>query len=58
MTTSQQFANPLRPTWRFDFVWVHPPYWRQKVYSADKRDMSTAPTPYFLYRYRKLMERR
>ena len=28
----------------FDFVWVHPPYWRQKVYSADPRDMSQAQT--------------
>jgi len=44
------------PTWTFDFVWLHPPYWRQKVYSADKRDMSTAPhLPYFLHRYRKLL---
>lgn len=41
-------------TWQnsFDFVWVHPPYWRQKVYGTDKRDMSTAPTlEYFLHRY-------
>lgn len=28
----------------FDFVWVHPPYWRQKVYSDDQRDRSTWPT--------------
>jgi hypothetical protein len=28
----------------FDFVWVHPPYYRQKVYSQDPRDLSTAPT--------------
>ncbi len=36
----------------FDFCWIHPPYWRQKVYSRNKRDMSTAPTlSYFLYRY-------
>ncbi len=41
----------------FDFVWIHPPYWRQKVYSDDKRDMSTAPTlSYFLHRYRQLIE--
>lgn len=39
-----------------DFIWVHPPYWRQKVYSSDKRDLSTAPTlGYFLHRYRKLL---
>lgn len=28
----------------FDFVWLHPPYWRQKVYSDDPRDLSTAKT--------------
>ena len=40
----------------FDFVWIHPPYWRQKVYSDDKRDMSTAPTlSYFLHRYDQLI---
>jgi hypothetical protein len=40
----------------FDFVWVHPPYWRQKVYSSDLRDMSAAPSfSYFLHRYRQLI---
>ncbi|HYH66197.1 MAG TPA: hypothetical protein VD866_16005 [Urbifossiella sp.] len=29
------------PAWKFDFVWIHPPYWRQKVYGEDPRDMST-----------------
>ena len=28
----------------FDFVWAHPPYWRQKLYSTDPRDLSRAPT--------------
>jgi len=28
----------------FDFIWVHPPYWRQKLYSTDTRDLSRAPT--------------
>jgi hypothetical protein len=32
------------PIGTFDFVWIHPPYWRQKVYSDDPRDMSTAKT--------------
>lgn len=42
---------------KFDFVWIHPPYWRQKVYSDDKRDLSTAPTlTYFLYRYQQLIQ--
>jgi len=36
----------------FDFIWVHPPYWRQKLYSADARDLSRAPTlEEFLRRY-------
>ena len=40
----------------FDFIWLHPPYWRMKRYTDDERDMSRAPTlPYFLYRYRKLI---
>jgi SAM-dependent methyltransferase len=28
----------------FDFVWLHPPYWRQKIYSDDPRDLSRTPT--------------
>lgn len=28
---------------RFDFVWLHPPYWRQKRYTRDPRDLSAAP---------------
>lgn len=27
-----------------DFVWAHPPYWRQKLYAADHRDLSRAFT--------------
>ena len=27
---------------KFDFVWIHPPYWRMKVYSDNPRDLSTA----------------
>ncbi len=29
----------------FDFVWIHPPYYRLKFYSDDPRDLSTAKTP-------------
>lgn len=29
---------------RFDFVWLHPPYWRMIQYSNDPRDFSTQPT--------------
>ncbi len=36
----------------FDFVWIHPPYWRQKLYAADSRDLSRAATlDEFLERY-------
>jgi hypothetical protein len=37
---------------RFDFIWAHPPYWRQKRYTDDPRDLSAAPTLFtFLERY-------
>jgi hypothetical protein len=36
----------------FDFVWAHPPYWRQKLYADDPRDLSRSPTlDHFLRRY-------
>jgi len=36
----------------FDFVWLHPPYWRQKFYADDFRDLSRTPTlDAFLERY-------
>lgn len=36
----------------FDFVWIHPPYWRQKLYADDPRDLSRTPTlDAFLERY-------
>ena len=39
-----------------DFVWLHPPYWRQKVYSDDARDLSNCPTlGDFLDRYGRLI---
>lgn len=40
----------------FDFIWLHPPYWRQKVYSTDPRDLSTCPTlDGFLHRLHSLL---
>src|SRR4051794_1251532 len=37
---------------RFDFIWAHPPYWRQKLYADNPRDLSRAPTlEAFLDRY-------
>ena len=41
----------------FQFVWIHPPYWRQKLYTDDPRDLSRTPTlEAFLDRYRLLIE--
>jgi hypothetical protein len=41
---------------RYGFCWIHPPYWRMKLYSADPRDLSTAPTlAAFLEGYAKLI---
>jgi hypothetical protein len=40
----------------FEFAWIHPPYWRQKLYTHDPRDLSRAPTlDAFLDRYRLLI---
>jgi hypothetical protein len=40
----------------FEFAWIHPPYWRQKLYTSDPRDLSRAPTlAAFLERYRLLI---
>ncbi len=36
----------------FDFIWAHPPYFRQKLYSEDERDLSRAKNlEAFLRRY-------
>ena len=32
------------PVETVDFIWVHPPYWRQKRYADDPRDLSRSPT--------------
>ena len=40
----------------FEFAWIHPPYWRQKLYTTDSRDLSRTPTlDAFLERYRLLL---
>jgi hypothetical protein len=40
----------------FDFAWIHPPYWRQKLYTDDPRCLSRAPTlEAFLKRYQLLI---
>jgi hypothetical protein len=41
----------------FQFAWIHPPYWRQKLYCDDPRDLSRTPTlEAFLERYRLLID--
>jgi hypothetical protein len=41
----------------FEFAWIHPPYWRQKLYTNDPRDLSRTPTlDAFLERYQLLIE--
>jgi hypothetical protein len=47
-------CNPhdFAPAESFDFIWAHPPYWRQKLYADDPRDLSRTPTlDHFLRRY-------
>lgn len=40
----------------FDFCWLHPPYWRQKIYTDDPRDLSRSATlEDFLGRYESLL---
>lgn len=44
------------PEASFEFVWLHPPYWRQKLYADDPRDLSRCETlEEFLERYRTLI---
>jgi hypothetical protein len=41
----------------FEFAWIHPPYWRQKLYTEDSRDLSRTPTlQAFVERYRLLID--
>lgn len=40
----------------FDFAWIHPPYWRMKLYTGDPRDLSRTETlGGFLERYELLI---
>lgn len=51
-------CDPGLPENSFDFAWLHPPYWRQKRYTDDPRDLSRAPTlDAFLARYEQLLAR-
>lgn len=47
-----QAMRALAGSSRADFVWAHPPYWRQKLYASDSRDLSRTETlAAFLIRY-------
>jgi hypothetical protein len=49
-------AADAPPADSFDFIWVHPPYWRMKLYADDPRDLSRTPTlDAFLIRYRQFI---
>ncbi len=50
--TSFQGMRSLAGEQEADFVWAHPPYWRQKLYASDPRDLSrTSTLNEFLERY-------
>jgi hypothetical protein len=51
------YGNSARfPEGSFAFTWLHPPYWRQKLYADDSRDLSRCETlEDFLERYRMLI---
>ena len=51
------FGNERRFERRsFEFVWLHPPYWRQKLYAENPGDLSRSPTlQAFLERYSQLI---
>ena len=42
--TSMEAMTALAGGKPVEFVWAHPPYWRQKLYAADGRDLSRTPT--------------
>jgi hypothetical protein len=50
-------CGPSPFTEAFAFCWLHPPYWRMKVYNDDPRCLSCAPTlEAFLERYTLLLK--
>ena len=41
---------------KFDFVWIHPPYWRMKQYTDHPHDLANCPTlEAFLTRYERVL---
>ncbi len=55
--TSAEAMQSLADGELADFIWAHPPYWRQKLYAADERDLSrTLTLGSFLGRYAMFIE--
>lgn len=44
-------AFEILPTAEFSFIWAHPPYWRQKLYTQNPKDLSRMPLEGFLEHY-------
>lgn len=42
--TSPDCFRDLPGGQKFDFIWAHPPYWRQKLYTEKTGDLSRLPT--------------
>ena len=42
--TDEKCFRSLPNDTTFDFVWAHPPYWRQKIYTSNPRDLSRTAT--------------
>jgi hypothetical protein len=56
-TDPASYSRLLAAERRFDFVWAHPPYWRQKLYTEQAGDLSRTPTlDAFLERYAAFIE--
>lgn len=50
--TNPACFTELEQTTRFEFIWAHPPYWRQKLYTNNPGDLSRTATLYgFLESY-------
>jgi hypothetical protein len=43
------------PQGQYDFVWLHPPYWRMKKYGPDPRCLSNCPNAEAFYRRLRLL---
>ena len=55
--TDPTVFHSLRKQELFDFIWAHPPYWRQKLYTAKNGDLSRSPTlEIFLEGYKTFIE--